>query len=48
MHKILVGKTGGNVGVDERAILEWILSKWGGIVWTVFIQIKTGTSGGLW
>jgi hypothetical protein len=33
--------------VDERIILEWILGKQGGKVWTGFIWLRIGTSGGL-
>jgi hypothetical protein len=36
-----------DVGVDRRIILEWILGKQGGKVWTGFIWIRIGTSGGL-
>jgi len=34
-------------GVDGNIILEWILLKKGGRVWTEFIWLKIGTSGGL-
>jgi hypothetical protein len=33
-------------GVDGRVILEWILGKWDGKIWTGFILL-IGTSGGL-
>jgi hypothetical protein len=36
-----------NVGTDERIILEWILEKEVGMVWTGFIWIRAGTSGEL-
>jgi hypothetical protein len=34
-------------GVDGRIILEWILGKYGGKLWTARIWLRTGTSGGL-
>jgi hypothetical protein len=34
-------------GVNERTILEWILEKYGVRLWTRYIWLKTGTSGGL-
>jgi hypothetical protein len=51
-YKILVGKRGGknyseDLGVDGRIILKWILGRWGGKVWTGFIWLSIGTSGGL-
>jgi hypothetical protein len=36
-----------DMGVVEKIILEWILGKQGGKVWTGFIWLKKGTSGGL-
>jgi hypothetical protein len=33
--------------VDGRIILEWILVKYIGKVWTGFIWLRIGTSGGL-
>jgi len=36
-----------DLGVDGRIILEWILGKFGGRVWTEFIWLWIGTSGGL-
>jgi hypothetical protein len=33
--------------VAERKISEWILGKQGGKVWTGFIWLRIGTSGGL-
>jgi hypothetical protein len=33
--------------VDKRIILEWILGKYGGKVWTGCIRLRIGTSGGL-
>jgi hypothetical protein len=33
--------------VDGRLILEWILGKRGGKVWTGFIWLRRGTAGGL-
>jgi len=35
------------LGVDGKIILEWILVKKGGKVWTGFIWLRAGTSGGL-
>jgi hypothetical protein len=32
-------------GVDGRAILEWILGRQGGKMWTGHIRLRTGTSG---
>jgi hypothetical protein len=32
---------------DERTMSEWILRKEGGGVWTGFIWLRIGTSGGL-
>jgi hypothetical protein len=48
----LVGKPEGknhseNLDIGEKKILEWILVKYGGKVWTGYIWIGTGTSGGL-
>jgi hypothetical protein len=36
-----------NKGVDGRIILERILWKWGGMVWTLCIWYRIGTSDGL-
>jgi hypothetical protein len=33
--------------VDGKMIFEWILEKQGGKVWTGFIWLRIGTSGGL-
>jgi len=33
--------------IDGRMILEWILGKQGWKVWTGFIWLRMGTSGGL-
>jgi len=35
------------LGVHGRIILEWILGKWGGKVWTGFVWLRIGTNGGL-
>jgi hypothetical protein len=35
-----------NVGVDVRIILKLILIKLGGRMWTGFISLRIGTSGG--
>jgi len=37
----------GIIGVDGRIILEWILGKYDGKVWTVFIWLRIGTNDGL-
>jgi hypothetical protein len=34
------------IGIDGKIILKWILSKYGGRVWTGFIWLKIGTSSG--
>jgi hypothetical protein len=44
-YKILVGNLD-NLGTDMKVILKWILGNWGGKVWTDFIWLRTGTSGG--
>jgi hypothetical protein len=36
-----------DVGVGERIILEWILGKWHGKVWTGCIWPRIGTSDGV-
>jgi len=36
-----------DLGVDGREILQWILGKQGGKVWTGCIWFRIGTSGGL-
>jgi len=36
-----------DLGVDGSLILQWILGKYGGKVWTGFILLRIGTSGGL-
>jgi len=51
-YNILIGKLKGkhhseNLGVYEKIILEWILWKWGGKVWTVCIWFRIGISDGL-
>jgi hypothetical protein len=35
-----------DLGVDGKIILEWILGKQGGKVWTGLIWLRLGTSGG--
>jgi len=35
-----------HLGIDGKIILEWILGKQCGKVWTRFICLKIGTSGG--
>jgi len=34
------------LGIGGRIILEWILWKYGGKVWTELIWLRTGTIGG--
>jgi hypothetical protein len=36
-----------DLGIDGRTILEWILGKEGDKLWTGFIWLRIGTSGGL-
>jgi hypothetical protein len=36
-----------DLGVDGKMILEMILGKYGGKVWTGFIWLRIGTNGGL-
>jgi hypothetical protein len=36
-----------DVGVDGKIILEWILRKYCGKIWTGCMRLRTGTSGGL-
>jgi hypothetical protein len=36
-----------DLGVDGRIILEMIVGKWGGKLWTGFIRFGIGTNGGL-
>jgi hypothetical protein len=36
-----------DLSVDKKMILEWILGKQNGKVWTVFVWLRTGASGGL-
>jgi hypothetical protein len=33
-----------DLGIDGKVMLEWILGKWGGKVWTGFIWLGIGTS----
>jgi hypothetical protein len=35
----------GNLGIDGRIILKWILSKQGVMVWTGFTWLRIGSSG---
>jgi hypothetical protein len=50
-HKILVGESEGdhlkNLDVDGRIILEWILEKYDGKLWTGFFWLRIGTIGRL-
>jgi hypothetical protein len=36
-----------DLGRDRKTILEWILGKWSGKVWTGFVWLRMGTIGGL-
>jgi hypothetical protein len=52
-YKILVGKLEatralGMLGVDRKTILEWILRKQGGDLWTGCIWLRIRTIGGLY
>jgi hypothetical protein len=49
---ILAGRPEGknnseDLGEDGKITLEWILGKWSGKLWTGFIWLRIGTSGGL-
>jgi hypothetical protein len=35
-----------DLSVNGEAILDWILEKYGGILWTGFMWLRIGTSGG--
>jgi hypothetical protein len=35
----------GHLGVDEKIILECVLWKWGGKLWTGFVGLRIGTIG---
>jgi hypothetical protein len=52
VNKILVGKPEGkdhseDVVIDGKVVLEWILEKQAGRVWTGFMWLRTGASGAL-
>jgi hypothetical protein len=36
-----------DLDIDGKIISEWILGKYGGMVWTGFIWLRIGTSGGI-
>jgi hypothetical protein len=50
-YNILIGKPkrdhSEDIGIDGKIILEWILGKEGGKVWTGYMRPKIGTSGRL-
>ena len=46
VHKVLVGKPGGDQDVDGRKILRWILRKLEGVVGTGWSWLRIGTGGG--
>jgi len=51
-YTVLVGKPEGrdpseDLGVEVRIILQWILGRQGGKVWTGLIWLRLGTNGGL-
>ena len=51
VHKVLVGKPEGKnhwgeLDVDGRIILRWILRKWEGVVGTGWSWLRIGTGGG--
>jgi hypothetical protein len=52
-YRVLVGGPEGwgdnldDLGTDGGMVLEWILGRWGGRVWTEFIWLRVGTGGGL-
>jgi hypothetical protein len=46
-YEILVGKSEGNVCEGGRIMLERILRKQSGKLWTRFICLRTGSNGGL-
>jgi predicted NUDIX family NTP pyrophosphohydrolase len=51
-YKVSVGEPEGRdyseeLGIDGKIILEGMLKKQGGKVWTVFIWLKIRTNGGL-
>jgi hypothetical protein len=43
----LKGRDSEDLIIDGRIILEWILRKEGGRIWTGFIWLWIGTNGGL-
>jgi hypothetical protein len=50
-YRVLVGKPEGkshseNLGTDGNIILEWILGKSGGKLWTRYTWLRVGTRGG--
>jgi hypothetical protein len=51
-YRIFIGNLKGrefseDLGVDGRVILEWMLGKYGGKMWTGCMWLRAGTSGGL-
>jgi len=45
MHNLKWKDHSKNLGIDGKIILEWILGKWGGRVWTERIWLRIGTNG---
>jgi hypothetical protein len=45
-YKITVGRSEenhlGDLGIDERILLKWVLEKWGWMVWVTFIWLRIG------
>jgi hypothetical protein len=49
VHRILVGKSEGDLDVDGRITLRWIFRNWEGVVGTGWRWLRVGTGGGhLW